>query len=100
MKVVYPIKMTVKKGGTDSIRKLYFGKEADMISCYAPDKIILHFGSQAISGATPGELRNYHSLNGPLINSFLHNEGFDLESSLSFTAVEDKYDVLHLVHVD
>lgn len=92
--------MIVKKGGSDSIRKLYFGKEADMISSYDPDKIILHFGSQSITGATPGELQKHHSLNGPLINTFLHNEGFDLESSLSFTAIEDKYGVLHLVYVN
>lgn len=94
--------MIVKQGGSENVRKLYFGKDVNcvaLISNHPANKIAIHFGLTTITSPTPGLLLR-HSLNKKGISDYLKNKGLGLDAELRFLLVEDGDEVLHIIHIE
>lgn len=100
MKTIFPIEMVVKKGGSDSILKLYLSDRSYYwLMEKEPSKVIIHFGKRSFSNPTEGEWRKYHSFNNSKTISHYLNESFAYNDVLKFVAVEDKDGYLHFIYV-
>lgn len=101
MKTVYPVEMIVKKGGSDSILKLFLKNKVDYwLVNKAPEKVVVHFGEKSFTNPTKGEWYTYHSFNNSRTISEFLSQHFALNDLLKFEVVEDKYGFLHFIHID
>lgn len=101
MKTVYPVEMIVKKGGSDSILKLYLKNKSDYwLVNKELRKVIIHFGEESYSNPTKEEWCTYHSFNNSKTISVFLSQHFALNDLLKFEVVEDKYGFLHFIHID
>ena len=90
--------MTVKKGGSDNVRKLNF-KECPMLSSHDCQKVSIHFGHTVITCPTEAELKKYNSLNKKELSDYLKQNNYDLDKALDFALIEDGCDVLHVIYL-
>lgn len=90
--------MTVKKGGSDNVRKLYF-KECPLLSSHDYKAVSIHFGHTVITCPTKAELRKYNSLNKKELSDYLKQNNYDLDKALIFALIEDGCGILHVIYL-
>jgi hypothetical protein len=98
MKFLYPFTLTVKKGGSDKIRKLYAQTDQcrSWMANLNPKQIYVHLGKESISNPTPGLLKRF-SLNKGRISNWLISNGYHLDAQLQFLVVEDQLGYTHFI---
>ena len=98
MKSFYPFTLTVKKGGNDSIRKLYAQPNQcrSWMANLDPKQIIIHLGNESIINPTSGLLKRF-SLNKRKISNWLICNGYQLDDQLTFLVVEDSLGYTHFL---
>lgn len=101
MKVIYPVCLSVKKGGKDTIWKLYLNSKFDhWLANKESEKVFIHFGKESFSNPTKGEWNTYHSFNNSKTISLYLQQHFSLDDKLTFYAIEDKEGYLHFIYVE
>ena len=97
---MFPIRAVVKKGGSDTSKKLYFPDHGDeWLFTYDCDKVCIHIDSNTITSPTKGEWHNHNSFNSKKLSSFLNNNGFRLDQCVQFVCIVTENRFIHLVSI-